>query len=127
VVMEALRAAGTAVHEPIHSFDLEVPASSLGVVVPALARLRARVREQTAEAAACTLVGDIPAANVHTLRLELPGLTSGEGLLESAFDRYQRVAGPPPVRSRTDANPLSREEYLLKVAGRWSAIRVRSA
>jgi len=121
VVMDALRAAGTVVHEPIHGFQLEVPASSLAVVVPALARLRALVREQTAEAAACMLMGDIPAVNVHALRVELPGLTAGEGVLESAFDRYEPVAGQPPSRSRTDANPLNREEYLLRVARRFSS------
>jgi ribosomal protection tetracycline resistance protein len=120
VVMSALREAGTTVHEPIHQFRLEVPATSLGAVVPTLARLRALVREQTAQAAACTLVGDIPAGNVHALRLDLPSLTGGEGLLESVFGRYEPVVGAPPTRTRTDANPLNREEYLLRIARRFA-------
>ncbi len=44
------------------------------------------------------LEGEIPAARVHELRRRLPALTRGEGLLESAFDRYQPVRGAPPVR-----------------------------
>jgi ribosomal protection tetracycline resistance protein len=59
--------------------------------------------------------GDIPAACVHELRLELPALTRGDGVLECAFDRYQPVSGPVPTRRRWDHNPLNREEYLRRV------------
>ena len=60
----------------------------------------------------------IPAANVHALEQQLPTLTSGEGVLESAFDHYEPVSGPTPTRPRTDHNPLSRKEYLLHVVRR---------
>ena len=33
--------------------------------------------------------GEIPAAQVHELRRQLPGLTRGEGVLESEFSRYR--------------------------------------
>jgi ribosomal protection tetracycline resistance protein len=62
--------------------------------------------------------GDIPAVRVHGLERRLPALTRGEGLLECAFDRYEPVHGEIPARPRTDHNPLNREEYLLRVAGR---------
>jgi ribosomal protection tetracycline resistance protein len=48
----------------------------------------------------------------------LPALTRGEGVLESAFDRYQPVSGAVPARPRTDHNPLDRKEYLLHVMRR---------
>ena len=57
--------------------------------------------------------GEIPAARVHDLQQQLPALTRGEGVLESAFDRYEPVRGPAPSRPRTDHNPLDRKEYLL--------------
>jgi ribosomal protection tetracycline resistance protein len=57
----------------------------------------------------------ISAAKVHELRQQLPALTRGEGVLETAFDRYQPVRGPIPTRPRTDHNPLNRKEYLLHV------------
>ena len=42
-------------------------------------------------------------------------LTRGEGVLESAFDRYEPVRGAIPSRPRTDHDPLDREEYLRRV------------
>ena len=64
----------------------------------------------------CALEGDIPAARVHGLRRRLPSLTRGEGVLESAFDRYEPVTGAIPTRPRSDHNPLNRKEYLLRMA-----------
>ena len=118
VLMTALQQAGTTVCEPIHRFQLEVPPDTLGPLMPALARLRAVPQAPTVGASLCTLEGDIPATSVHALRLELPRLSRGEGVLESAFDRYQPVSGAPPTRPRSDLNPLNREEYLLHRTGR---------
>ena len=59
-------------------------------------------------------------AKVHTLTQQLPGLTRGEGVLESAFDRYQPVRGEIPTRPRTDNDPLNRRDYLLRVLRRSS-------
>jgi ribosomal protection tetracycline resistance protein len=118
VAMDALKEAGTIVYEPIHRFHLEAPANVLGPLLPALARLHAVPEQPSVIGSLCTLDGGIPAAHVHGLRQQLPGLTRGEGVLESAFDRYEPVVGTAPTRPRTDDNPLNREEYLLRVAGR---------
>jgi ribosomal protection tetracycline resistance protein len=118
VLMDALREAGTVVNEPIHRFRLDTPADTLGSVLPALARLRAVPQTPTVSGASCTVEGDIPAARVHELRQQLSALTRGEGVLECAFDRYEPVEGAVPTRPRWDRNPLDREEYLLRVAGR---------
>jgi ribosomal protection tetracycline resistance protein len=67
---------------------------------------------------AYVIEGDVPAARVHDLELALPSLTSGEGVLESAFDHYRPIRGEPPTRQRTDHNPLDRKEYLLHVLRR---------
>src|SRR5262249_32955134 len=118
VVMAALRAAGTQVYEPIHRFRLECPDDVLGPLLPVLARLGAVPQNPAVRGSTCILEGDIPAAQVHELRLQLPGLTRGEGVLECAFDRYQPVTGPPPARPRIGLDPLDREDYLLHIAGR---------
>jgi ribosomal protection tetracycline resistance protein len=118
VVMSALREAGTIVSEPIHRFRLETPADTLGTLLPTLARLCAVPQTPSVRGSSCTLEGDIPAARVHELRQQLSALTRGEGVLECAFDRYQPVDGSIPTRPRWDRNPLDREEYLLRVAGR---------
>ncbi|WP_251096095.1 TetM/TetW/TetO/TetS family tetracycline resistance ribosomal protection protein [Streptomyces sp. Caat 7-52] len=119
VLMEALRRAGTLVHEPMHRFRLEAPADTLGALLPVLARLGAVPESTAARATACVLEGTVPAARVHSLEQRLPGLTRGEGELETAFDHYAPVTrGTVPRRPRTDHNPLNRKEYLLNVTRR---------
>ena len=119
VLMDALKRAGTVVCEPIHNFQLEIPADTLGVTVPLLARLRAVPQTQEMRASSYTLEGEIPAARVHELERQLPALTRGEGvLLECALDRHEPVRGTIPTRPRTDHNPLNRKEYLLRVLRR---------
>ena len=118
VLMDALTRAGTRVHEPMHRFHLDVPADTAGLLLPALARLRAVPRAPASEGSSYLLDGDIPAARVHELQQQLPALTRGEGLLECTFDHYEPVRGTVPTRPRTDHNPLDRKEYLLHVVRR---------
>ncbi len=118
VLMAALTTAGTTVYEPMHHFRLEIPADTLGPLLPALARLNAIPQTPQMQASSYHLEGDIPAARVHELQQQLPSLTRGEGVLESAFDHYQPAAGDIPSRARSDHNPLNRKEYLLHVQRR---------
>ncbi|SDT43221.1 elongation factor G [Microlunatus soli] len=114
VLMAALRDAGTDVLEPIHRFELEFPTDLLAALYPVLAERRAVPGSPAVGAATTVIEGDIPAAEIHALEQQLPGLTRGEGVLEAAFDRYQPVTGRRPQRRRTDRNPLDRKEYLLR-------------
>ncbi|HKU18979.1 MAG TPA: translation factor GTPase family protein [Candidatus Saccharimonadales bacterium] len=118
VLMDALKAAGTAVCEPIHHFELEIPKSSLSAFLPVLAKLGAVPLNTLARGSVYVVQGDIPAARIHELQQELPGLTSGEGVLEYTFDRYEPVRGAVPVRPRTDFNPLDRKEYTQHITKR---------
>jgi len=118
VLMDALARAGTRVHEPMHRFRLEVPADTLGAVLPVLGRLRAVPRTTAVQGSSCLLEGEVPAARVHELGQRLPAPTRGEGVLESGFERYEPVRGLVPTRPRTDHNPLDRKEYLLRVMRR---------
>ncbi|MFJ9978613.1 GTP-binding protein [Streptomyces cyaneofuscatus] len=118
VLMDALRRAGTQVYEPMHRFRLELPTDTFGALVPVLARLRAVPGPPGMRGALCTLEGELPAARVHELQQLLPGLTRGEGMLESAFDGHRPVTGPVPERPRTDHDPLHRKEYLLRTVRR---------
>ncbi|MFF7236074.1 GTP-binding protein [Streptomyces collinus] len=119
VLVEALRRARTVVYEPMHRFRIEAPADTLGALLPVLARLGAVPESTGGHDRAGVLEGAVPAARVHELGQRLPGLTRGEGELETAFDHYAPVArGPLPERPRTDHNPLDRKEYLLNVTRR---------
>jgi ribosomal protection tetracycline resistance protein len=123
VLMAALRRAGTQVYEPIHRFSLDIPADTFGLVLPVLARLAAVPGAPHPHGSSCLVEGDIPAARVHELEQQLPGLTRGEGVLDCAFDRYQVVPGRGPVRPRSGHNPLNRKEYLLYVQRRAAGPR----
>jgi ribosomal protection tetracycline resistance protein len=118
VLMDALRRAGTRVYEPMHRFRLDVPADALAAVMPVLGRLGATPHDTARRGPAYIVEGLIPAARIHDLERELPGLTRGEGGLESTFDHYQAVRGTAPDRPRWDHNPLDRKEYLLHVQRR---------
>jgi ribosomal protection tetracycline resistance protein len=118
VLVSALRQAGTRVYEPMHRYVLEVPAQTLGAVVPALAGRRAAPTSIDVTGTIARLHGQMPATEIHGVQRLVPALTSGEGVLETTFDGYAPVTGPVPTRPRTDRNPLDREEYLLRVARR---------
>ncbi|MEU0534396.1 translation factor GTPase family protein [Amycolatopsis tolypomycina] len=118
VLMAALEQAGTRVHEPVHRFELEVPAHAVSAVLLKLAELRAVPGEPVAGTTSCTLHGTIPAEHVHEFEQALPALGQGEAVFLSEFADYRPHPGPPPVRPRTGENPLDRKEYLAQVARR---------
>jgi ribosomal protection tetracycline resistance protein len=123
VLMAALLRASTQVHEPIHRFTLDIPADTLGLMLPLLARLHAAPGTPRPRGSSCLIEGDIPAALVHHLQQQLASLTRGEGVLESTFDHYQPVHGQVPARPRSDHNPLNRKQYLLHVKRRATCQR----
>lgn len=118
VLMDALKRAGSGVYEPMHRFELDVPAEAFGPLLPVLTGLGAVPRAPETRGATCLLSGVVPAARVHELERRLPTLTHGEGVLETAFDHYRPVQGAIPVRSRSDHDPLHRKEYLRRVTRR---------
>ena len=123
VLMSALQQGGTRVYEPVLRFSLEMPADVFGAMLPVLAKLSAIPQTPVIRGSRCVLEGEIPVAQVRELDQQLPSLTRGEGVLETAFGRYQPVRGPVPARPRSDRNPLNRQEYLLHIARRRSAGR----
>ena len=107
VVMQALDRAGTAVCEPVLRVSVEVPTHTIGAVMPALARLGGggAVETQSLQAKLSTIETIMPAARANQLQRQLPGLTGGEGVLESAFAGYEPVSGDPPTRRRRQGSP----------------------
>ncbi len=118
VAMRALEYAGTAVCEPIVRVSLEIPADTIGAVMPALAQLGAAIKTPSLQGKLCTIETILPAARAHDLQRQLPRLTGGEGVLESGFAGYQPVSGDQPTRRRTTANPLNLDEYMMHLARR---------
>jgi ribosomal protection tetracycline resistance protein len=99
VLSTALRRAGTRVCQPVHRFTLELPTDTLGVVLPVLGALGGVPLQTGPDGPVCLVEGELPAARVAALRQRLPALTRGEGALDTAFDHYAPVTGPPPRRT----------------------------
>ena len=100
VLMQALERAGTVVCEPVVRVSLEIPTDSIGKVIPALARLGAAVETPSPQRELSTIETVLPAGRVHDLQRQLPGLTGGEGALESRFAGYEPVSSDQPARRR---------------------------
>jgi ribosomal protection tetracycline resistance protein len=118
VVMQALERAGTVVCEPVLRVRLELPVATIGAVLAALAQLGANAQAPSLRGELATIETMVAAARVPELQRQLPGLTAGEGVLESGFDGYQAVTGVAPTRKRTTPSPLNRSEYLMHLARR---------
>jgi ribosomal protection tetracycline resistance protein len=100
VVRRALEQAGTAVCEPTLRVVLDVPAEALRTVLPALGRLGAAVEAPALRGSLATVETVLSATAAQELQRQLPGLTGGEGVLESTFAGYEPVAGAIPTRRR---------------------------
>jgi len=98
VLRQALQSAGTVVCEPTVRVSLELPSPSLGAMMPALIRLGGTVEGQSADGELSTLEAVLPVGRADELQRQLPGLTGGEGVLESTFAGHQPVTGDQPAR-----------------------------
>ena len=115
VLARALRQGGSTVCEPVFRIAAEVPTAAVGPVLAALGRLGAGGATPSSRGELTVLETALPASRVQELRRGLPGLTGGEGVLETEFAGYQPVAGEPPTRQRTRPNPLDLGAYLARV------------
>jgi ribosomal protection tetracycline resistance protein len=85
--------------EPILRIRLDVPAAALGATVAAATRLGAAIDTPDTRDGRAAVTGTIAAVAVDELQRRLPGLTRGEGVLETAFAGHRPVAGAQPVRA----------------------------
>ncbi len=117
VLMKALESAGTRVCQPMVRARIDAPAATMGLLLGALGSLGASVGSEQIRGDDVTIETVLPAAEVASLHRMLPSLTSGEGILEFGLAGYWPVRGTPPVRDRTTANPLNRQQYLASLSG----------
>jgi ribosomal protection tetracycline resistance protein len=99
VLMQALERAKTVVCEPIVRASVEIPTGAIGAVMAALARLDAAVETPSLQGTLSILEAVLPAVRAQDLQQQLPGLTGGEGVLDSSFAGYQPVSGDQPSRT----------------------------
>ena len=98
VIQQALGTSGTQVCEPMADLRIELATAYASQVMRLLVQLGARVNPPQSYEGQTTIRARIPVANVHELQATLPGLTGGEGLLETEPGGYEAVLGEPPAR-----------------------------
>ncbi|HEY3732407.1 MAG TPA: translation factor GTPase family protein [Streptosporangiaceae bacterium] len=98
VLAEALSRAGTVVCEPMASVRVELPAARTGAALSCLARLGADAEAPQSHGDLSVVLTTLPSAKVRSLQQQLPGLTGGEGVLETGFGGYRPVRGRAPSR-----------------------------
>jgi ribosomal protection tetracycline resistance protein len=118
VLATALERAGTWVCEPLMELRLEIPQGTAPGVVAALGRLGGRVTGQFTASEVSNVGAVLPAARVRSLQNQLPGLSLGEGVLETKMDGYQPVGDNPPRRERSLPSPLDRDAWLASLSKR---------
>ena len=96
VLTRALTQAGTVVCEPMASVRIELPPPRTGAVLSRLARLGAEVEAPLPHGDLAVILATLPSAKVRSLQAQLPGLTGGEGVLETRFGGYRPVRGRVP-------------------------------
>lgn len=112
VVMRALAKARTAVFEPCHAFEVEIPADTLAPVISMLSRGEATVSATEPGGRSWRVTGEIPVRQISQCKRELPGLTRGEGVWWSRSEGDRPLRGDTPERPRTSGNPLNTAEYM---------------
>lgn len=115
VLATALSSAQTVVCEPVDHFHLEVPATALTGILTLLAKSGASTKETVIMGGVARLEGTVASAMIQGIQKQLPGLSSGTGALDHAFDHYAPTAGPPRLRQRSNANPFNRADYLQRI------------
>ena len=118
VLTTALDRAGTWVCEPLADLAVETPSSTAPGVLTVLGQLGGRVRGQFSANGVSKVNAVLPVARVRSLQNRLPGLSMGEGILETRFGGYQPIGDNPPKRPRSGPSPLEREAWLASLAKR---------
>lgn len=115
VLMNALVQAGTDVYEPMHKFELTVPADAMSKTMFKLSGINAIVSESDLRKNTCFIHGTLPLAAAERFRASLHSFTQGEGVMVVEPCGFAKIHADVPTRTRTDHNPLNRHEYLLHV------------
>jgi ribosomal protection tetracycline resistance protein len=118
VLTTALDRAGTWVCEPLADLALEMPSPTAPGVLAALGRLGGRVRGQFSADGLSKVDAVMPVASLRSLQHQMPGLSMGEGILETRFGGYQPIGENPPKRPRSGPSPLDRDAWLASLARR---------
>ncbi len=115
LIATALDRAGSWVCEPLVDLSLEVPTVTAPGALAALGQIGGRVTSQFSAAGLTHATAVLPAARVQGFGHRLPGLSMGEGLLETRPGGHRPIPEDPPHRERSRPSPLDRDAWLASL------------
>ena len=98
VLGRALVEAGSVVCQPMTRATVEAPVDTVGAVLGALARLGGTVHASAPRGDLSVVEATLPTARLNDLQRQLPALTGGEGVVETAPAGHEPVRGGPTSR-----------------------------
>lgn len=116
-VMDALKAAGTVLLEPIQEYELNISRDEAGIVIKDLVMMRASMDEQSVEGDRFIIKGVIPVATSMEYPVKIASLSQGRSTFKTRFLGYREC----PIelgkaRARKTVDPSDRENYILSIS-----------
>lgn len=116
-VMDALKAAGTVLLEPIQEYELNVGRDEMSIVIKDLIAMRASMDEQLVADDRFIIRGIVPVATSLRYPVKIAGLSQGRSSFKTKLIGYRECPVElGKVKSRKTVDPSDRENYLLSIS-----------
>jgi ribosomal protection tetracycline resistance protein len=116
-VMDALKAAGTILLEPIQQYEVNIRCDEAGVVIKDLVEMRASMDDQLVEGDRFIIKGIVPAATSMGYSLKIASLSQGKSSFKTKFVGYRECPLEyGKVKPRRTVDPSDREKYILSIS-----------
>lgn len=118
-VMDALKAAGTILLEPIQEYELNISCEETGMVIKDLVMMRASMEEQKVIGDRFIIKGIIPVATSIEYSVKIASLSKGRSTFKTKFIGYRECSlANGSVRQRKTTDPSDRENYILSISSK---------
>jgi ribosomal protection tetracycline resistance protein len=116
-VMDALKAAGTILLEPIQEYELNISRDEAGVVIKDLIAMRASMDEQIVIDERFIIKGIIPVATSMDYPVRIASLSQGKSSFKTRFLGYRECPLEyGRMKQRKTVDPSDRENYILSTS-----------
>lgn len=116
-VMDALKACGTQLLEPIQEYEININVDEAGIVIKDLIAMRATMDEQMVIQDNFIIKGTIPVATSLDYSVKIASLSQGRGSFKTKFIGYRECSMElGQIKPRKTVDPSDRENYLLSIS-----------
>lgn len=116
-LMDAIKAAGTRLLEPIQEYEIRVIIEDGGVVIGEIMEMRGTLEEQLVDGDFFIFRGVIPVATSMRYALRLTSLSQGRASIATKFIGYKECTLElGAVRQRKTVDPSDRAQYLASIS-----------